>query len=222
MSTLRERQLAVLTAAEARPALLVVDVQRSFGDPEHLASFGLDEAALAGVAEAVERAAALVDHARGAGVPVVWVELESAPDAVWHASSWLHTGEPEAQIPDAPCITGTPGAEWYRVAPTPGEARIVKRGYSGFVATELEAVLRDAGITWVTIAGLTTECCVAATAFDAVQRDWPVVIAADATAAYDVHLHDAALESLALNVGLLMPIAEIAGLWTASREGAAA
>jgi nicotinamidase-related amidase len=108
------------------------------------------------------------------------------------------------------------------VAPTPGEARIVKRGYSGFVATELEAVLRDAGITWVTIAGLTTECCVAATAFDAVQRDWPVVIAADATAAYDVHLHDAALESLALNVGLLMPIAEIAGLWTASREGAAA
>lgn len=222
MSALRERQLAVLTAAEARPAVLVVDVQRSFGAPEHLASFGLDEAALAGVAAAVERAATLVDHARAAGVPVVWVELESAPDAVWHASSWLHTGDPEAQIPDAPCITGTAGAEWYRVCPAPGEARVVKRGYSGFVGTGLETLLREAGVTWVTVAGLTTECCVAATAFDAVQRDWPVVIATDATAAYDPRLHDAALESLALNVGLLLSTAELAELWNAARAEAAA
>ena len=41
MSGLRELQLAQL--AERTPALVVVDVQRDFGDPSLLGAYGLDD-----------------------------------------------------------------------------------------------------------------------------------------------------------------------------------
>ena len=61
--------------------------------------------------------------------------------------------------------------------------------------------------------GLTSECCVYATAQDAVQLDWPVVVPRDATAAYDLDVHAAALRQLALNVAVLSDADEVVGLW---------
>ncbi|QEO14932.1 cysteine hydrolase [Agromyces intestinalis] len=216
MSALRERQLGGLTADGA--ALLVVDVQRSFGDPEFLAPYELDDAAGRSVAAAVDASARLVDTARAAGVPVFWVELGTDPGSPWRASAWLRAGDLDAPLSaDEPCVIGTPGAEWYRLRPSEGEARIVKRGYSGFLGTDLGARLEASGVRWVTVAGLTTECCVAATATDAIQLGWPVVVATDATAAYDVDLHAHALEQLALNVGVLATVDEVRERWEAVR-----
>jgi nicotinamidase-related amidase len=116
---------------------------------------------------------------------------------------------------DEPCVVGTPGAQWYRLRPAAGELRVVNRGYSGFVGTDLDARLRAAGRDWLTVAGLTSECCVQATAQDALQHDWPVVVARDATAAYDPAVHEAALAQLALNVAVLCDSGEVAGQWRA-------
>jgi nicotinamidase-related amidase len=115
--------------------------------------------------------------------------------------------------PAEPCVLGTPGAEWYRVRPAEGEPRVVKRGYSGFLGTDLDARLHTAGRDWLTVVGLTSECCVDATAQDAVQLDWPVVVPRDATAAYDLDVNAAALVQLGLNVALLSDVDEVAGLW---------
>ncbi|HWS37137.1 MAG TPA: isochorismatase family cysteine hydrolase [Actinoplanes sp.] len=197
MTDLRNRQLAALTG---RPALVVVDVQNSFVDPS--------------VAAAVDRIAELVTAARSAGVPVVWVGLGSDPDRPWRTSAWLRQGDPDAPYgPDEPCVLGTPGAEWHTVSPEPGEITVVKRAYSGFLGTSLELLLRQEGIGWLAICGLTTECCVAATATDACQLDWPVLIPRDATAAYEDALHEAALAQLALNVAVLTDTAELADIW---------
>jgi nicotinamidase-related amidase len=212
VTALRDRQLAAL-APEAG-ALIVVDVQRSFGDPGHLASYGLDAAAEAAVAAAVTRCAALVEAARRRGVPVYWVELGTPADERWRASAWLNTGDPDAPVgPDEPCVLGTPGAEWYGMTPLAGEPRIVKRGYSGFVGTGLGDRLTADGVGWVAVAGLTTECCVAATATDAFQRGWPVLLVDDATAAYADDIHRAAVTSLALNVAVVVDTAEVEGVW---------
>ncbi|GAA1735773.1 isochorismatase family cysteine hydrolase [Microbacterium paludicola] len=213
MSALRERQLATL--ARERPALVVVDVQRSFGDPEMLGGHGLDAAAQASVAAAVERCAVLVADARALGVPVYWVELGTVTP--WRASQWLRDGDLDAPLgDDEPCVVGTPGAEWYGVQPLAGEARVRKTGYSGFLHTDLAARLRVDGIGWVAVVGLTTECCIQATATDAIQLGWPVYIPDDATAAYDVPLHAAALEQLALNVAVIGSSSELSGLWAGS------
>lgn len=208
---LREAQLSSLGH---RPALVVVDVQRDFGDPAQLADYGLTTEALADLDAALTRIGDLIDAARAGGVPVVWVELGSDPARPWHSSSWLRSGDYGAPMgPDEPCVLGTPGAEWIVRQPADGELRVVKRGYSGFLGTDLEAQLRRAGHDWLTVVGLTTECCVAATAQDAMQLDWPIVIAQDATAAYDLDVQKAALLQLSLNVGVLADVDEVTALW---------
>lgn len=216
MSALEQRRLAVLAAPGERPALLVVDVQRSFGDPEHIREFGLSDDDLAVIDAAVTRIGELVESARRLDVPVIWVELASDPARAWHSSAWLRFADRGHSTSAEPCMIGTPGAEWFRVAPAEGEARVAKRGYSGFLGTDLEQVLLEKGITWVTVVGLTTDCCVAATAEDAFQLDWPVVIAEDASAAYERHMHDKAIEVLATHVAAIASADEVVHLW---REG---
>jgi nicotinamidase-related amidase len=201
------------------PALVVVDVQRDFGEPARIAPYGLDDRAFAAVDAAITRICALVDEARALGVPVVWVELGSDPSAPWHASTWLRGGALDAPMPDdEPCRVGSEGAQWYRTAPAPGEIRVVKRGYSGFLGTDLEAQLTATGIGWLTVVGLTSECCVFATAQDAMQLGWPVVVPSDATAAYDTDVHDAALTMIGLNIGVITDAGETTAFW---RESAA-
>ncbi|MCU1528054.1 MAG: isochorismatase hydrolase [Frondihabitans sp.] len=216
---LRAAQLASLATPDRRPALVVVDVQRDFGDPRQLAGYGLTESALTDLDAAIARIGDLVDAARASGVPVVWVELGSDPGRPWHSSSWLRSGDYAAPMgPDEPCRLGTPGAEWIGTQPADDELRVVKRGYSGFLGTDLEAELRKVGYDWLTVVGLTTECCVAATAQDAMQLDWPVVIARDATAAYDLAVHETALVQLALNVAVVADVDEVTDLWKRASE----
>ncbi|MGW2385333.1 cysteine hydrolase family protein [Streptomyces sp. NPDC001658] len=211
---LRERQLAHLTRPGSRPALVVVDVQRDFADPDRLTEYRLTAAALSALDQTVTRIGELVHAARAAEVPVVWVELGSDPARPWRSSNWLRGGDYDAPMgPDEPCVLGTPGAEWYRMRPAEGEPRVVKRAYSGFLGTDLDARLRAAGCGWLTVVGLTSECCVYATAQDAVQLDWPVVVPRDATAAYDLDIHAAALVQLGLNVAVLADSDEVVDLW---------
>ena len=215
ISELRSAQLAQLTAPGRKPALLVVDVQRDFAEHSRLAALDLSDDVLADLDAAVQRIAGLVDVARGLGVPAVWVELGSDPARPWRASSWLRGGDYDAPMgEDEPCVASTSGAEWYVVEPGEGETRVVKRGYSGFLGTDLDVRLRgELGCDWLVVVGLTTECCVQATAQDALQLDWPVVVARDATAAYDSVVHEAALAQLALNVAVLCDSEEVAALW---------
>ena len=213
-ASLRETQLRRLTTPGARPALVVVDVQRDFGDPECLSGYGLDAAALTALDHTVRRIGELVDVARRLAVPVVWVELGSDPERPWKSSNWLRSGDYDAPMSaDEPCIVGSPGAQWYRMQPADGEVRIIKRGYSGFLGTTLDAQLRTAAYDWLTIVGLTSECCVGATAQDAMQLEWPVVIPRDATTAYDPVVAAAALVQLELNVAMLSDSDEIVRLW---------
>jgi nicotinamidase-related amidase len=212
MTGLRQAQLGWLVAR--KPALVVVDVQRDFGDPRFLAEYGLTDAALGALDRAVSSIGELVTTARSVHVPVIWVELGSDPARPWHASNWLRAGDYNAAIlPGEPCVLGSPGAEWYRMEPAAGEPRVVKRGYSGFLGTDLDARLHATGCEWLTITGLTSECCVDATAQDAIQLDWPVVIPRDATAAYDLSVNEAALKQLELNVAVLSDADEVTALW---------
>lgn len=201
-------------------ALLVVDVQRSFADPAYLP--WLDAAGLAAVDAAVTRTGWLVDQARAIGVPVVWVALEQLPDAPWRTSLWLR-GLEEATwpVPDEPCVLGTPGAEWFRVGPLPGETVVPKRRYSGFLRTGLEAYLRETGVTWVVAAGLTSECCVDGTVRDAFQLGFRAVMTSDATTAYDPQTHTHALSVLAQNAAVVATSASVAAAWTHAAAAAA-
>lgn len=200
----------VLPGRPGSGALLVVDVQGSFADPSEIGRSGA--ATTHAVQAAVDQVGILVDAARAVGVDVVWVRTVDATPP-WASLLWLYGREGREHEGSGVCVPGTSGAQWWRVEPAPKEHVVTKQRYSAFVGTQLETTLYERGITWVVVCGLTTECCVASTAFDAVQRDLRVVVAGDATAAYSAELHSGALRCLAENVGIVLPTTEIVRAW---------
>lgn len=195
-------------------ALLVVDVQRDFAAPEAVARFDSDVRAR--VRAAVEHVGALVDSARAHGVRLIWARLEQDPDDPWWSSRWLRgllgadTGTLRAR---EPCMAGTPGADWYRVAPRRGEEVVTKRRYSAFHGTGLAAMLRASDLTWLAVCGLTTDCCVDATVRDAFQGGWRTVVVSDATATYSFDRHRHTLDVLGLHAAVVIDTRSLCEVW---------
>ena len=67
----------------------------------------------------------------------------------------------------------------------PARLIISKTHFSAFARTGLADQLHAQGVDTLVLAGLTTECCVASSAWDAFERDFHIFIAADACAAYE-------------------------------------
>jgi ureidoacrylate peracid hydrolase len=90
---------------------------------------------------------------------------------------------------------------------------ITKHRYSLFAGNRLGEDLKARGIDTLVLCGLTTECCVASTAWDAFERDFHVVVAADAVAAYQPALHQTTLAALALNGAMLAQAEALRAAW---------
>jgi streptothricin hydrolase len=114
----------------------------------------------AGIAE-------LLAAARGAGALVVHVQNDGQPGAPDH--------------PDAPGWPIHPAAE-----PRPGEPLLRKSGDDGFEGTDLDELLRQAGVRRLAVAGLLSEMCVSTTVRAAFSRGFEVVLVRGAHATYDL------------------------------------
>ena len=205
--------------APGRTALLVVDMQTDFASPE--GAMGRAGADLAAVPAALAAAQRLADAARAAGVPVVFAGLLTSPEddsAAWAERMRRQGVDPVEEL--ALCRTGTRGAAFVGPIPLVGEPVVGKLRYSGFFRTDLDAQLQRLGVDTLVVAGLTTECCVDGTARDAFQLDYHVFIAADACAAYEPDLHEAALKALALNCAIVVTTDEVVAAWEAGQGSA--
>jgi nicotinamidase-related amidase len=89
------------------------------------------------------------------------------------------------------------------VAPLPGEAVVDKPGFGAFFATDLELMLRAAGISALTIAGVTTDICVHSTLREAIDRGFACTTVEDACAAGEPSVHDAMIRCIAGEGGIL-------------------
>lgn len=70
--------------------------------------------------------------------------------------------------------------------PQPRDAVVRKRHDNGFAGTDLDALLRSHLVKTVSICGVMSEMCVAATARSAIERGYEVVLAHDAHGTYHV------------------------------------
>lgn len=113
----------------------------------------------------------------------------------------------KSSLPDF-CVEGSRGAEFIGPQPRSGETVISKTRFSAFAGTALADHLRARGIDTLVLAGLTTECCVQSSAWDALERDFHVFLAGDACAAYEAEPHRHTLRVLALN-GVIVEGADI-------------
>lgn len=127
----------------------------------------------------VARTNDLVSTFREQKLPVIWVRQEFAPDL---SDAFLEMRGSGVRV----AIAGSPGAALNAgLERRETDIEIVKKRYSAFFGTELDAVLGQLEVTEIVICGVNTHACVRMAAIDAYQRDYRVVIATDCTASYD-------------------------------------
>jgi nicotinamidase-related amidase len=166
-----------------------------FGAPDGaMARAGADMSA---VPPALAKAGVLADAARGAKVGIVFVRLitRSGDDSKIKREARQRQ---ESSLPDL-CVEGSRGADFIGPQPRPSETVISKTRFSAFAGTGLADHLRARGVDTLVLAGMTTECCVQSSVWDALERDFHVFVAGDACAAYEPELHRQTLRALAPN-----------------------
>ncbi|WP_298461606.1 cysteine hydrolase family protein [uncultured Cellulomonas sp.] len=200
--------------APGRAALVVVDVQNDFCDPAGACGQrGSDTGAAVAMVPRLER---LIDAARAAGLMVVFIQ--TTHDELTDSPAWLaRRGDLEAGAPPAvsTCYTGSWGAEFYRVRPAPGEPVVVKHRYSAFAGTDLDLVLRTAGITSLLFTGVATNVCVESTLRDGLFLDYHVTLVEDCAASYEPESHRGTVETVEKYFGVVAGSEEIIGTWSA-------
>jgi nicotinamidase/pyrazinamidase len=172
-------------------ALIVVDVQNDFADPDGALFVDGGEA----VVDAVN---AEIDAATAAGATVVYTQD-------WHPPATPHFVTGGGPWP-VHCVHDTWGAELHprlRVeGPTVRKGTGGEDGYSGFTmsdpvtgertSTGLDEVLRERDVERVVVVGLALDVCVKATALDAIALGYPCEVRREASAAVDVEPGDGA------------------------------
>ena len=80
--------------------------------------------------------------------------------------------------------------------------------------TDLEFLLRRLGVETVVITGVMTDACDLATAYDAVNRDFRVIIPRDVAVGTEEN-EEAALNIIGMHVGLVVDSADLVAEWEA-------
>ncbi|MGE4364438.1 cysteine hydrolase [Mycolicibacterium vanbaalenii] len=138
----------------ADSALVLIDCQNTY-------TYGVME--LEGVQTALDEAAALLDRARTAGIPVIHIQHDDGPGSPYD-------------------ITAEIGAIVDRVAPRGDEPVVVKNYPNSFVQTDLDERLKAVDASNLVLAGFMTHMCVNSTARGAFNLGYAPTVVAAATA----------------------------------------
>jgi nicotinamidase-related amidase len=90
------------------------------------------------------------------------------------------------------------------IGPQPEDLVINKTSMSAFNSTAIDQILKNVGVTTLVVTGVSTECCVAATAHDAADRGYHVLLVEDACRAVTPYLHESSIVIFAAMFGRVM------------------
>jgi nicotinamidase-related amidase len=151
-------------------ALIVIDMQNDFCLPSA-------DLFVAGAPACTPHVVAAVAGFRAAGLPVVWVTRRHRPDG-----SDVDRSRRDL-FAVRPFLVDSPGADLVDgLEVRPGEYEVVKRRWSAFFGTDLDALLRRRGVGRIYLCGVQTPNCIRGTAVDANALDYECVVLSDATA----------------------------------------
>lgn len=180
--------------AGRRPAVVVVDFIEGFTDPDSALACDADQA--------ISATRSLLDAARAASVPVLFTTVSYTDDDLERAAMF---------IAKAPALaTLRPGSRWVevdaRLGPREDEPVLVKLFASAFFGTRLDELLRESGCDTVLVAGASTSGCVRATAVDALQYGYRVLVPRDAVADRAIDAHRGSLLDIDAKYGDVISI----------------
>ncbi|GAA2813928.1 cysteine hydrolase [Aminobacter anthyllidis] len=196
------RQDAGIKIDPAHVAVIVVDMINDFCKPG-------GAMVLPGYEALVGPQLSVIEAARAAGAPVVWVHDAHRRD-MRRDREWLKR---------APhCVEGTWGTEIIDdLGARNDEIHVIKRRYSSFFQTDLDMTLKDMLVEQIVVFGVVTNICVRSTVHDAFFNGYEVVVPADCCAATGPREQESTLYDISTHFGV---VSDAENVVRALREGA--
>ena len=202
----------------AKTAVIVVDMQNDFGSKGGMFDrAGID---ISGIQRAIAPTARVVAAARRMGIKIIYLKMGyrsdlsdlGAPDAKNRLLHLQRLGVGQTmKAPDGKeyrvLIRDTWGTDIVNeLKPQAEDIVMYKHRFSGFYQTDLDLVLKKAGVKHLVVTGCTTSICVESTIRDAFFRDYLCVLLTDCTSEPIAHdaprsNHDATLLLMELMFG---------------------
>jgi len=186
---------APATLVPRSTAVLVVDMENDF-------CVQGGAMVLAGYEKLIGPQLRVIDAARAAGSPVVFITDAHRP-GVHRDREFLKRARH--------CIQGSWGAQVVEaLRPRPDDHYVIKRRYSGFFGTDLDLTLKDLEVDSVVVMGVVTNICVRSTVHDAFFLGYRVFVPEDCVAAPSEREQHSSLFDIATSFGWVTDAAEIA------------
>ena len=174
-----------------KTVLLMIDMQKAFVEPG--AALCIE-----GAKATVPACEAALTDARALGIRIIWIKRE------------YREGGSDMEIPrrkamEEQGITGvlSPGSTGINSVEEPDgltrlddEMVIIKPRWSAFFGTDLDRILKEAGIRNVILAGTTTPNCIRTTCYDAIAYDYRTIILARCTSSSTEEIQHSNLEDM--------------------------
>jgi biuret amidohydrolase len=187
-------------------ALLIIDMQRDFVEPGGFGeALGNDVSILR---KTIAPTKQVLEACRKIGMIIVHTREGHRTDLSDCPPSKMQRGHPKRKIGDDGSmgrllVRGEKGHDIVpELCPKPGEVVVDKPGKGAFYATDLELILRNAGIKTLIVCGVTTEVCVNTTVREANDRGFNCVVLEDCVGSYFPEFQRVALEMIKAQGGI--------------------
>jgi nicotinamidase-related amidase len=176
----------------------------------------LPEMAAAAQKEMIPNVVRLVAAARQAGVRVIHATAAHPPD-MWGANSNARVFLGVLKSP-VKLILGTEAVEVLDEIGVEGDDILFFRqhGLSPMQGTELDSLMRNAGVTTIVLAGVSANIAIPNTTFDAVNRSYQVVIPRDAISGTPPEYTEQLLQHTLGYIATLTTTADLVTAWKAN------
>ena len=187
---------------EGRPVLVVIDIQAStFRETSSDRAIGN----MPGYKDRMLACRPLIDSARSAEIPVVFIQEIHRPDLI-------DFGRELDGDEDVHCLENDPNTALAieEMGILASDYIVPKRRYSAFFGTELEILLKGLRAETLILCGGLTDVCVHYTFVDAHQHDYFTRVVEDCIAGSSIEAHEAALKAMEyLQTGALRTRADV-------------
>jgi nicotinamidase-related amidase len=177
-----------------KSALLVIDMQKDFTDPQGLVFYPQNRELLPRIAEAIRRC-------REGGLLIVFTKNQ------------YREGKKDRNLNEMRpcCIEGSGGEDLDPILPVDPKRDYVvpKRRYSAFFGTDVDLILRENGVENLIVVGTKTNCCIRATVTDAHSLGYSVIVPSDAVGTNSAIINDVHLEDIRKYFGKVMSLDEV-------------
>ena len=174
---------------DCRPALIVIDIQKSTLDPIPDEERSIPH--MPDYAERMQNTRLLIDECRTVRIPIIFIQEI-------HRANLIDFGRELDGNETVHCLESNPLTELAtdEMGIRPDDYKIQKRRYSAFYGTDLEILLKGLKVNTLILTGGLTDVCVHYTYADAHQGDYHCYVVENCTAGSSLDSHRASLKAM--------------------------